>query len=209
MPRGPGATAGLSSNVLARVFALHCRTSRQWHPCSTGCQRVRQRSFRAFGHLATLYMEALVSNRRSSSEPGLDAFADCDDSAACDPAADGANSGPWREGQNDIDGLKKGSKLKSASDEAYTDIATSLGQGCKLRRPGELSTTPEETTSGYRCGFGGSVAKCRAIPPISPSVNSPRAPWLCAPTSRSVCRFGYYECAQLKRTGDENHLLNQ
>ena len=118
-------------------------------PLSTGCQRVRQRSSRAFGPLATSFMEMLVSNRRSSNEPGLDAFADSDDSTACDPTMDGADGGPPWAGQNDIDGLKKGSKFKNASDEAYTDIATSFEQGCKLRRPGELSTTSEETTSGY------------------------------------------------------------
>ena len=32
-----GATAGLSSSVFATVSGIHCWTSQQWHPSSTGC----------------------------------------------------------------------------------------------------------------------------------------------------------------------------
>ena len=133
----------------ARMGMARCK-ARIGRVGTSGCQRVCQRSFRAFGSLPTSPVELLVSNRRSSNEPGLDAFADSDDSSACDPTMDGADSGPLWAGQNDINGLKKGSKLKNASDDAYTDVATSFGQGCKLRRSGGLSTTREETTSGYR-----------------------------------------------------------
>jgi hypothetical protein len=59
-------------------------------------------------------MEVLVVNRGSSNEPGFDEFAETDDSAAHDPATDGARTGPLRVGQNDINGLETGSNLLAA-----------------------------------------------------------------------------------------------